>query len=528
MTNDPLQPSRRFARNVLSSWLGFLVHVAAMVLLTPLVLDALGASRYGVWALLSTLTGYSSLLDAGARASIGRSVARYWALGDRVRMNRVASAGLAALLGCSVVLAAATFLCAALGPSIFRLSNELVGEFRWCALAMGGSVAMQFCFFAHSACLGARQRLDLSMAAHILTQVLYACGTPLILAAGGGLIGLTLWLAATQLLAYVIQWPMTRRVFPELSMSLRLVDRAGLKEFASFGLWQCLVNLSRQIIGASDAIVIALTLSTSAVAPFYVANRVVRCFARFFLPVGVVLFPMLTHLEALGDKEKIRRVCLRGTRLMWVLSLGMAAIAYCWASDFFALWIGESASGLDGRVPDLFNVLLAGAVVTAPQQIALPVFLAFGRQRLVAFLFALEAAAALGLSLALVGRYGLMGIAWGMCLPALVLQGLVHPLLTCRTLDVSIGDYARQILARPIALAAVLVPLAQWRPDATIGGWIALVLAGIGSTLVVVVAAVVIGLDREDRDRFLARPLRKLRTTLPRPHTPATQDAESG
>jgi O-antigen/teichoic acid export membrane protein len=429
-------------------------------------------------------------------------------------MNRVASAGLAALFGCSAVLLAATALCARLGPSIFHLPEDVVPEFRWSLLAMGGSVALQFCFFAHSAALGARQRHDLAMAAHILAQIVYASCAPLVLHAGGGLFGLTLWLSVMQLLAYAVQWPIARRVIPELTMSLRRVDRAGLKEFANFGVWQCIVNLCRQVIACSDAIVISVMLSTSAVAPFYVASRVVRCFGRFFMPVSAVLFPMLTHFEAIGNQDKIRRVCLGGTRLMWILSLGIAAVAYSGSSDFFALWIGEQQAGLEGKVSELFAVLLVAAVVTAPQQIALPVLLAFGRQRLVAVLFAAEAAATIGLSVALAGPLGLVGVAWGMCLPAIVFQGVLHPVVTCRVLEVSWGAYAREVLARPAAFAAVLALLACARPEFAARGWLALVAATAFSSLIVFAAVLGVGLKREDRQRLLGTPIRKLRTSL--------------
>jgi O-antigen/teichoic acid export membrane protein len=282
------------------------------------------------------------------------------------------------------------------------------------------------------------------------------------------------------------------------------------------------------VIGCSDAIVISVTLSTSAVAPFYLASRVVRCFARFFLPVGAVLFPMLTHFEAIGNQEKVRRLCLRGTRLLWILTLGIGMIGFCFAPDFFALWIGHQTDALEGRVSDLFNVLLVGAMVTAPQQIALPAFLALGRQRLVAALFVLEAAATVGLSLALVGRFGLMGIAWGMCLPSLAFQGIVHPLVTCTILDVGVGTYVKEVLVRPFALAAVLIPVASMRPAVPIGSWLTLLLAGAVSSLVVLAATAGVALDREDRERFIVAPIRKLRTNLLRTRRPAAQDAEVG
>lgn len=504
-----MENSRRFTRNIFSSWLGFFVQIAVLVVLTPVVLKALGPERYGVWALLATITGYFGLMDAGARASITHHIVRHRAAGDFDRMNRMASAALAAVLGCGAVVLLATLLCAGVGAGVFRVPAEHASEFRWSVLAIGGSVALQFCFFVHSAALGARQRHDLGNATQIFASVLYACCVPVILAAGGGLVSLAAWLSATNLLAYMLRWPIARRVVPELSISLRSVRWNDIKEFSHFGLGQFLVNLSHQIIGCSDAIVISITMSTTAVAPFYLANRVARCFVRFFMPVSVVLFPMLTHLHAVGDAAKVRRIYLRGTRLMWILSLGLAIVAVCWASDFFALWVGQQLAESSEHVSYLFYILIAGAAVTAPQQMALPVFLALERQRFIAALFVAEAVANVGLSLALVGKYGLSGIALGTLLPALLFQGIVHPLVTCRTLGIHWSAYVKE-LVRPLAFAAMLATLAMLRPNSLLNGWLSLVFAGVCTSVVALAVALILGCDRADRERFLFTPARRL------------------
>jgi O-antigen/teichoic acid export membrane protein len=515
-----MELSRRFTRNIFSGWTGFFVQFAVTMALTPLVLDALGESRYGVWALLSTITGYYGLLDVGARTSIMRSIVRYAAVGDYDRMNRVASAGLVTLLGCAVVLLSVTCVCAVFGSSFLRMPGDLAADFRWCVLAIGTSVAVQFCFFAHSAAISARQRHDLTTAIQILTQIIYACGVVLILAARGGLMALSVWLAFTNLLVYLLYWRLAKRIAPELALSPRLVDRRAFREFARFGLPQFFVNVSLQTIGYSDAIIIAATMSPAAVVPFFLANRVARCFARFFMPVGVVLFPMLTHLDAVGRVEQVRQIYLRGSRLLWLLSIGLAALAAAWANEFFALWVGERQESFDGRISDLFYILLAAAMVTAPQQMAQSVFFALGRQKTLAALFMAEAASNLGLSLALVQDYGLIGIAWGTCLPALLFQGLMHPLITCRLLDMPVPMYCREVVYRPLAVALVLAALVAVRPAWAVSDWPTLVLAGMCSCVPIVVVVLLFGLDRSDL-LYISRSIRGARARGSRASTTA-------
>lgn len=504
-----MEVSLRITRNVFSGWMGLFVQLLVMMILTPLVLGELGGTRYGVWALLTTITGYYGLLDAGARVTIARIIACYGAVGNWQQMNRLASAGLATLLACAAFLMLLTVICAASAEYVLHLPGELASEFRWCVLAVGTSVAIQFCLFVHSAALGARQRYDLVTASQVAIQMVYACGVPLVLFTGGGLVALSLWLSATNVLSYVLRWHLARQILPELALSLRLVDRAGLAEFAHFGAWQFLVNLGQRIIGYSDAIVIAVVLNAAAVAPFYLASRVARYFIQIFMPVGVVLFPAMVHLDTVGTAEQIRRMYLRGSRLLWILSIGLGFFAGMWAADFFSLWVGERQAGFDGRVSDLFHILLIAAVVTAPQQMSLPAYLALGRQRLLAALLMAEAAINVALSLVLVQEFGLAGLAWGTCVPALIFQGVIHPVSTCRMVGVDVGAYLKSAMGRPIAYASVLAALSLLRPEGLVHSWPALFFAGACTGVVFAAAATVVGLDGDDRKRFVFAPLRQ-------------------
>jgi O-antigen/teichoic acid export membrane protein len=69
-------------RNAASNWLGFAVQAAVAFFLTPFVLASLGPSRYGVWMLVGSLTGYYGLLDLGFRAGLTQYLTRYLATGD--------------------------------------------------------------------------------------------------------------------------------------------------------------------------------------------------------------------------------------------------------------------------------------------------------------------------------------------------------------------------------------------------------------------------------------------------------------
>jgi len=85
----------RAIRNVLANWTGYAVGVLVNFFLSPLIVHHLGASAYGVWTLLVTLTAYLGLLDLGIRSAVTRYVARSESQGDHETGPQVASTALA-------------------------------------------------------------------------------------------------------------------------------------------------------------------------------------------------------------------------------------------------------------------------------------------------------------------------------------------------------------------------------------------------------------------------------------------------
>ena len=68
---------RTLLRNILSNWAGFLVEACVAFYLSPFVIHTLGDTSYGIWILLTSLTGYFGLLNLGLRPAINKYVAEF-------------------------------------------------------------------------------------------------------------------------------------------------------------------------------------------------------------------------------------------------------------------------------------------------------------------------------------------------------------------------------------------------------------------------------------------------------------------
>ena len=152
-----MSTARVIARNIFSNWMGFGVQIIIAFALTPFVLHRLGDTRYGVWMLVMSITGYYGLLDLGFRSGLTQYLTRYLATEDYDRMNVCASTAIAILgtLGGGVGLA--SLVIAWLATVLFTLVPGTQHEVSACVLVIGASTALQFVFFPFSSVFVAAQ-----------------------------------------------------------------------------------------------------------------------------------------------------------------------------------------------------------------------------------------------------------------------------------------------------------------------------------------------------------------------------------
>ena len=331
----------------------------------------------------------------------------------------------------------------------------------WVLAITGASVAMQFLFFTYSAVFTAVQRFDLSNIIGISTRILSAVATVVCLNAGYGLVGLSVVVAGTNLIDYLIRWRVAVRLLPAMKISPKLANRESLREVISFGVWNFVSAGSARLISYTDALVIAAFMPVAAVAPFAIAANLRSYFDEIFVRVGFVFFPAVTELDARGDQAGLRKLYLVSSKFMFLGSIVLGSIGLFSARDFFRLWVGSSYAEPTGypSVATIFYLLLVGSMIAVAQRIGYQVLLGTRRVKLLALLFAAEGVSNLLISLALVRSYGLVGVAVGTLIPAILFQGFLQPLSVCRSLEISLSTYCRQVLMRPALLMATLAPL---------------------------------------------------------------------
>lgn len=500
-------------RNAASNWVGFAVNAAVTLVLTPYVLRELGVERYGILILTSTVIGYYGFLDLGFRAGVTQYLTRYLAVGDYEKAGETLSSAVVALSMLGGLMIGLSFGAAFLVPRFFTIPTGVEKEAFWCILLIGISSAIQCVFSAYSSIITAVQRFDLANLIGIGTRFLTAAGTVAALKTGNGLIGVSIAFCGANVIDYLIRWRVSLGLVP-LNVGWRRANLVRLREVASFGGWNFLVSVNGYIFGYVPNIIIGAFMPIAAVGHYALATGLFRQVCSILGPVAHVMYPAAAEMHVKGDLSGLEKLYHKGSRLMILVLIPTVLGAMFWSEDFYRLWIGESylTGSQFQSVALLFQILTIGIVTSYTTSVAQHILIGAGKMRQVSLALITGSAINLVFSVILLRFNGLAGMAIAAVIASAVIDLIAIPVMLQRILGFSIFAFLRHSCLRPLAagLLQLIVMIAVRRLDpadtflqlAIQGG-----LAGSGA----LVALVFVGLNREERRRYLREPLRRLR-----------------
>lgn len=476
-------------KNIGSNWARNVLSIVVLMHLTPFVIDELGADVNGVWVTIVSSTLILKLLILGVPMATVRYLAAAVARKDTAAANRALSTCLAmcVALGAGAALVGAFlyfgFERVLLESDRFdNLSPEVLESARLAFIVLVGQVAIGFAarlpyglFDAHHDFVPRNVVMlgELAMR-YVLTLILLSYEASLVLLASVQV--------ASMLTEFGVALYLTRRRYPELVFSLRAFDRTLIRGVLSFSIFAMLLNLGALFAFRIDALVVGANIGPTAVTHYDIGNKFWEPLTEFLIGIGVVVMPRATQLSTQGKDADLRALFLQWSKIALSLVLCVTLYLIVLGPEFLAWWVGPQFQGDAGLV---LQVIMASAIVFLPARgVALPILMGLGKPKAPALAFLAMSLTNLGLSLALVDRLGLLGVALGTALPNLAFAAYVV-LLCARELDVRPGEWLSYVGGR--ILIGALAPLAcllALKHGVGIAGLTELLLAGIASVAV--------------------------------------------
>lgn len=397
------------ARSAALSVAAWLVPALVAVATVPIIVRGIGAAGYGILALIAGLSGYLGLLELG----LGQAVLRHVSLHVARNEGRTVRGLLARALVWFTVIGIVG------GVALWLLTPWIVRDLLHVARPLQPAAIKAFYLGAVSFALGmpvsvlsivpqAFLRYDIVAANNIVLASLSNAGPAALVLMGYGLVpvaAFSVLLNAASLVSYGfasvgLVRSLDRQSGPGWGVIRR--DVLSLAGVTAAQRAQSVITqqTSKFVVGIAGGV--ALTGYYSV--PYVISDRLNDLAAK----VGQVLFPHGAHLVAKEDREGVRTLYLRASRLLLVLNASITASVFAFSYPILKFWINP-AFAAQGSVA--LGLLALTQVVNAACIPASFLNLALGQARVNFWFSLINSVVSLALVYPLTVRFGLAGTA---------------------------------------------------------------------------------------------------------------------
>ncbi len=445
--------------------------------MSPFILHRLGDTSFGIWILVFSLSAYYGLFDFGILAAVPRYVARFVVLGDERSLTRFVNTSLAACGALGLAVLAIAAIAAHYLGSVFKIPTDLLETARVLAILVGADAAFGFPLSVFGCILEGYQAYENLNLIHISAALFRGLLIFLALTAGGGLRAMAFITVSINVVRNLACAFLVRRLTP-IRLAPKYIDRSMLRELSGFGLVLFILSVAENLRFQSDAIVIGAFLSSAAITHYSIGSRLSEYPSGIVNSMAQIFTPMASEYETRGDYERLRRTFVAANQACALVMFPLCAVLIALGKPIIAVWVG---SKYVSSYPVLL-ILVVSKTLFLAQAGSARILMGLGRLRPLTWAISVDGAANLVLSVALLRRWGIMGVALGTAIPLAGTSLFFLPRHLCRLLGIQVWDFLRRAYLLPLGLttlmtAALLLLKQLCAPQSYLGLSLDLVLA---------------------------------------------------
>ena len=427
---------------------GLVIPIFLTLITAPLYIKYIGASRYGVLAIVWILLGYLGFMDLGLSRASENALGKLSSASSHERGRViVTSAYLNLALGLVGSLIIYLGGKIALGMHLIvspDLSDEFNSALPWVALMLPLSL------------LGGVGVGSIESRENFLTSNIISVANNLI----GSMLPLAAALAIGPSLAVIVPAVFLAKLLnvgaifyavlrDEGPLSYRSFDRARGRALFGYGFWISVTNVISPVLTSVDQLLIGSILGSAAVTHYNIPMSLASRTQLIAVSLSKTLFPSLSRL----DKAAAAILSHRSTQVLAYLEAAVCGPAIIMSDQFFRIWLGADFAVIASPVA---KILMVGAWINSVAFLSFSLLQAQGRPDLVAKVHVIEALPFLAILWCLLTSYGLEGAAVAWCL-----RVLIDTILLLWLVDFRPRQYASLFPPGAMLIATYLVSTSQ-------------------------------------------------------------------
>jgi len=333
----------RLAKNSAFYAIKSVVALAALLLITPYILNTIGKDQYGIWALAGVLTAYTQLSDFGISEGVIKYAAEFHADRDYPNLNRLVNTSFVFLL----------ILAISVGIILFFLLPVITGELLKIPVLFQAEALfifrMSVLIFLFNVLLGifsslviSSQKIGYTCSINVTTVFVGFSATIFFLHNGWGLRSLIATNAVVAFVTGLLNITVAFRLFPELQINLsKWVDRQMFRQIFNYSWKVQTTSISQIMIFQVDRIFLSRYLGLEAVAYYEIGSNMAFYVKTFLVALFTPIVPAASELQAKNEHAMICGLYRRSFKFMVMLSVPFCLLVIALADPFIKFWMGD-------------------------------------------------------------------------------------------------------------------------------------------------------------------------------------------
>ncbi|MED4967021.1 oligosaccharide flippase family protein [Heyndrickxia coagulans] len=328
-------------KNAIANIINYVVPPILLFVTTPILVKKLGADVYGVWVIILSSIGMSSMFQFGLGDSTIRYISKYLAKSNYIKLNKVINATLFMYGSLSIL---AGIFCYLFSDKLVGLLN--IGELpKQETVRLFKLVSIIFLFsFLKEAFIGILkgfERYDIiaqiSVSFNIIKNFLFV----FVVTKGfmiSGLIIILLVSTIAELLVYILY---VNTKISIVKFNIFKIDRETINEIFSYSFYTWLQGISTLLFSQLDKIIIGIFIGTKAVTLYSVSTQFASQIHAFGAAVFSYIFPRISALFEKGDYHNIQNWFKKLFKLEVISMLIITFVMLMFSNLFMKFWMGE-------------------------------------------------------------------------------------------------------------------------------------------------------------------------------------------
>lgn len=426
-------------RNTGFSYVAFGLDTLILLALTPFIIRVLGVDQYGVWALLWSVVALSELVHLGMSEAVVKFIATARGQNDTIGHREIVAALFWGYVAQGTVVALLTAVVYFNFSDIFsNVPQQYYADSRTSLLILGGTAAIRAPLSVFDGVLLAHQRQWQSFAIQVLIRAVQAVLTVIFLGRSPDLVTLSYLNGGATLVQFFVIAVIVARTIPALSVLPGEVYFRRLKDIYSFSLHFTLITAAFLMATRIDSFIIEHWLDVKSIGIYALALRVTTAVDALTTRAQRMLTPVYAELHGKGNQALMTSHLMTSSRLTFAIAVPMAGGLMVLSRPLLTTWVGEEMAEGD----KVLMVLLASVMTASIYEGVRGLLSMIGQHKVLSRAIFFGQIMNVVLSILLVQKFGLLGVAAGTVLGMVPMDMFVFQ----RTLTKELGVTARQFL----------------------------------------------------------------------------------